>query len=235
MKILYIFPHPDDESFGPAQAISNQIRKGYEVYLLTLTKGEATKQRLKLGYSLEEMGEVRYNEMLNVKKVLNLTGMNVLNFPDSNLKELDPREIEKAVKNEILKIKPNVIVTYAVHGISGFHDHLITHAIVKRVYCELRETEDYLKRLAFFTINEEDAKKTEHFKLNFSKDDEIDCIIECEPIDIENNIKALECYNTYKEVIDASNIKNFITGKSVFEIFQEKFDPKLNDICIHIK
>lgn len=97
MKILYIFPHPDDESFGPARAISSQVRAEHEVYLLTLTRGGATKERFKYGYSIEEMGEVRFNEMNEVAKVLGLTEMIVLDFPDSGLKELDPREIEKDV------------------------------------------------------------------------------------------------------------------------------------------
>ena len=69
MKILYIFPHPDDESFGPAHLMSKQRRDGHDVYLLTLTKGGATKQRHKYGYSIEEMGEIRYKEMLDVEKV----------------------------------------------------------------------------------------------------------------------------------------------------------------------
>ena len=56
MKILYIFPHPDDESFGVAHAMSKQRRQGHEVYLLTLTKGGATRQRFKYGYSVAEMG-----------------------------------------------------------------------------------------------------------------------------------------------------------------------------------
>ena len=66
MKILYIYPHPDDESFGPAHAMSKQRREGHEVYLLTLTKGGATKQRYKLGYTVEEMGEIRKKEMDDV-------------------------------------------------------------------------------------------------------------------------------------------------------------------------
>ena len=59
MRILYIFPHPDDESFGPAPAIAAQRRQDDEVYLLTLTKGEATKQRHRLGVSKKEMREIR--------------------------------------------------------------------------------------------------------------------------------------------------------------------------------
>ena len=66
MRILYVFAHPDDESFGPARVMSKQRRQGHEVYLLTLTRGGATRQRHKFGYSVDEMGEVRYKEMLDV-------------------------------------------------------------------------------------------------------------------------------------------------------------------------
>ena len=68
MKILYIYPHPDDESFGPGNVMHKQVREGHEVYLLTLTKGGATKMRFELNLSIEEMGEVRYKEMLCVEK-----------------------------------------------------------------------------------------------------------------------------------------------------------------------
>jgi len=34
-KVLYIYPHPDDEAFGPAAVIYEQVREGHEVYLLT--------------------------------------------------------------------------------------------------------------------------------------------------------------------------------------------------------
>jgi hypothetical protein len=34
LRILYVFPHPDDESFGPARAMAAQKRQGHAVYLL---------------------------------------------------------------------------------------------------------------------------------------------------------------------------------------------------------
>src|SRR5690625_7212946 len=80
------------------------------------------------------MGEIRFKEMQCVEKVLGLKGMTVLDLPDGELKKMDPHEIEKAVKSEIDRVKPDIVVTYAVHGISGFHDHLVTHAVVKRVF-----------------------------------------------------------------------------------------------------
>ncbi len=230
MKILYIFPHPDDESFGPAHLMSKQRRDGHDVYLLTLTKGGATKQRHKFGYSIEEMGEVRYKEMLDVEKVLNLSGMNVLDLPDSGLKFMDPRDIEKVVQDEIERLKPDVVVTYAVHGISGFHDHLIIHGIVKRVFVEMKEKLGYPKRLAFFTITEEEAAKQKHFKISGSKPEEINCIAEVDKIDIENSLKALDCYVTFQETIKATNIQQHITNKVVFEIFGEPIENNLKDL-----
>lgn len=230
MRALYIFPHPDDESFGPANAMSKQIREGHEVFLLTLTKGGATKQRFKYNLTIEEMGEVRFREMLNVKTVLNLMGMEVFDLPDSGMKEMDPSEIEKVIEQQILKIKPDVIITYPVHGISGFHDHLVTHAAVKNVFCNLRNIEGMPKRLAFYTVTEEAAKKQKHFNLSFSKDDEIDCIEHTEEEDLTKAREALDCYETFKDTINATDIKNQILKDAVFEIFQESFEPKLKSI-----
>lgn len=230
MKILYIFPHPDDESFGPAHAMHKQRRDGHEVYLLTLTKGGATKQRFKYNCTVDEMGEIRYKEMLEVEKVLKLSGMTVLDLPDSGLKEMDPREIENVVRTEIERIQPDIVVTYAVHGISGFHDHLVSHAIVKRVFVVMKETVSYLKRLAFFTITEDDAKKQTHFHISGSKAEEIDCVIQVEDEDIEAAKNALDCYKTFLDTIIASDIKNQINKNVNFEIFQEKYENRLTDL-----
>lgn len=231
MKILYVYPHPDDESFGPARAMAKQRRQGHEVYLLTLTKGGATKQRFKYGYSIEEMGEIRYKEMLEVAKTLDLSGMTVLDLPDSGLKEMDPREIEQVIIHEVERIQPQVVVTYAVHGISGFHDHLVSHAVVKRAYVVLKEKCPWLKRLAFHTITKELAEKSPHFRLNSSTKEEIDCIFAVDPVDIEKNLKALDCYVTFQETIKKSGIKEFVQTKEiVFEIFRENHKPPLGDL-----
>ncbi len=106
MKLLYIFPHPDDESFGPARAIARHRREGHQVYLLTLTRGGATRQRHRLGLTVAEMGELRLREMKAMAKVLDLTELTVLDLPDSVLKDLDPRQIERLVDKHIRQVGP---------------------------------------------------------------------------------------------------------------------------------
>ncbi|MBD0280220.1 MAG: PIG-L family deacetylase, partial [Flavisolibacter sp.] len=209
MRILYIFPHPDDESFGPAPVINQQIEDGHEVFLFTLTKGGATKVRHKLGLSVEQMGEIRYKEMLCVEKVLRLTGMTVLDLPDSGLQEMDPREIEKIVTAHMEQIQPQVIISYPVHGCSGFHDHLVTHAVVKRVFLELKSAgAAYLKRLAFITFpNKTEAPMIQGmFVLKHSDIRLIDCEVLLKEKNIEVFKQALSCYETYRESIVQSGI-----------------------------
>jgi LmbE family N-acetylglucosaminyl deacetylase len=232
MRILYVFPHPDDESFGPALAISRQRRSGQEVCLLTLTRGGATKQRHKFGYSVEEMGEVRFREMECVARVLDLTDMTVLDLPDGGLKDMDPRQIEDVVRSHIEKIHPEIVVTYPVHGISGFPDHLVTHAVVKRVFLQMREEgADYLKRLAFFTVDDAFTGSPQGpHRLHHSSRKDIDCVMEPHGEDIEVFQKALSCYETYQDTIAATGIRKAAWQGVSFEIFGEFHDPPLGDL-----
>lgn len=234
MRFLYVFPHPDDESFGPAAAISQQLEQGHEVFLYTLTKGEATKVRFKLGLSKEEMGEVRYREMLEVQKTLGLTGMKVDNFTDSGLKEMDPRILEEALTQHIGEIKPDIIVSYPVHGISGFHDHLVMHAVIKRVYLEMRDNgHDYPKRLAFITVQDRGGETFQNGGIRFKRSEEelIDCIIQLRDKDIQKMKDCLACYETYKETIEKSGVIQAIGDKVYFEIFAEDLKPPINDLA----
>lgn len=233
MKILYVFPHPDDESFGPVAAMHRQLKAGNEVHLLTLTKGGATRQRHKLGLTVDEMGEVRYQEMLAVKEILGLTSMKVLDLPDSGLKDMDPREIEKVVGQHIQTLQPNILVSYPVHGISGFHDHLIMHYAAKRVFLQMRdEGAHYLKRLAFFTLPDSEAPSMQNgeFRLQRSNQEDIDCIIPLQPDDQQMLIDCLKCYKTYQDTIEDIGVVEKIGDKIYFEIFNEKFDPPLDDL-----
>lgn len=230
MKILYIYPHPDDESFGPASVMHLQQEQGHQVHLLTLTEGGATKQRFRLNLSIEEMGKVRVAEMQEVAKVLKLSSMTILDLPDSGLKEMNPADIEKVVEEYILKIKPDVVVTYPVHGVSGFHDHLVTHQVVKSVYCRLREKGAGPRRLAFIALTEEQAAKGQHFRLNGSTADEIDCIVTVREEDHVVLNRALDCYKTFLETINKSGVRDILCKEMAFEFFQENYSPPVSDL-----
>jgi LmbE family N-acetylglucosaminyl deacetylase len=225
-RILYLFPHPDDESFGPAAAMAQQRRQGHRVELLTLTRGGATKKRHDLGLSVEEMGRVRMAEMERMAEALDLSELTVLDLPDSGLAQMDPRRIEAVVADHLRRARPEVVVTYPVHGISGFHDHLVTHAVVKRVYCQLvEEGAGPLRRLAFHTLRDLPPELPLH--LNASKPEAIDVAVAAAEEDLEAQRRALACYESYQDVIERIDPAT-ITGDVVYyELFGESYDPPL--------
>lgn len=229
MRIIYIFPHPDDESFGPARAMAAQKRQGHDVYLLTLTRGEATKMRHKFGWTLDEMGAARERELRDVGVTLELSDLRVLGFPDGKLKELDPRAVEESVRAEILRMKPHVVVTFPIHGISGFHDHIFTHAVVTRTYLEMYGPKHpWLQRLAFFTLIT--APETFPWHVNVTKQEEIDCAFDVADADMQRFHQALDCYVTFGQVIAETKVHE-VFGKDVyFEIFRENHKPPLADL-----
>jgi hypothetical protein len=102
--------------------------------------------------------------------------------------------------------------------------------VVKRVFVELRERVSYLKRLAFFTFTEEEAAGFDFFHLTGSKAQDIDALLTVDEVDIETNYRALDCYVTYKETIEQSKIKQFLTPQAAFEIYQEAYDPPLESL-----
>jgi len=229
-RILYIFPHPDDESFGPAPLMAKQRRQGHEVFLLTLTRGEATSQRVKYGYSKEQMGAVRYQEMQAMARALDLTDLTVLDFPDGGLSELNPLVLEAAITTHLEQVRPEVVVTYAVHGISGHPDHLVAHAVVKRIYCALRaDGAGYLRRLAFFTLPEENTSgRPAHLK--GSPPDAIDGIVPFSDDDRARAEAALACYETYRDVIEQHQPLRHVAGGIHFSFFREHHSLPLDDV-----
>ncbi len=229
MRALYVFPHPDDESFGPGAVMARQRREGHEVCLLVLTRGGATKQRHRLGLTVEQMGAVRAREMEDVARVYGLSDLKVLDFPDSGLEQCDPRELEAAIGAELERLVPEVVVTYPVHGISGFRDHLVTHAVVKRSWVEARERLP-LGRLAFHTVGRETAEASPHFPLTLSKPEEIDVVVPVEARDLETCRRALDCYVTFRPTIERSGIKGLLPALVPFELFGERHQPPLEDL-----
>ncbi|MDX1532428.1 MAG: PIG-L family deacetylase [Rhodothermales bacterium] len=233
MTVLYVFPHPDDESFGPGPALARQHREGHAVHLLTLTEGGATAQRHRLGLSVEAMGAVRRKEMACVADVYGLASLTVLDLPDRGLADLDPRRIEGAVEERVRAVRPDVLVTYAVRGVSGHPDHLVSHAVVKRLFCRLRdEMEGAPRRLALFTIAdaEGDPDADRPVQLNRTPPEDLGAVVAFTEADRARAARALDCYETYQQVIAAHDPLAEVEAGVPFVLFGEAHDEPLDDL-----
>jgi len=80
-RLLFAFPHPDDESFGPGGTIAKYAREGADVHYVCATRGEVgtvDPEMLKPYAHLAEdqqLGALRGQELRNAANILGLTGL----------------------------------------------------------------------------------------------------------------------------------------------------------------
>jgi N-acetylglucosamine malate deacetylase 2 len=121
-KIVLVFAHPDDESYGTGGTIYRYASTGTEIHLITATNGEGSKHRSpdKIGYDL---GGVRKNELYNAGKILGIRQIHFLEYPDRLLSTIPRGELEASIKRILIKIRPQVVITFDKNGVTGHPDH----------------------------------------------------------------------------------------------------------------
>ena len=128
-RMLVIFPHPDDESFASAGVIMKAKSLGYEVTLLTLTRGGAG--RISINPKGRSLKEIRSEELMNAAKILGVNDLIIKDFDDGKLK---PRNgWSKVVKSLLIQLRPGVVVTYDPTGFTGHPDHITLTLKLKQI------------------------------------------------------------------------------------------------------
>jgi LmbE family N-acetylglucosaminyl deacetylase len=135
-NILFIHPHPDDETMGSGGLIRKLSRHhGFNVHVVSLTKGEKGKELMQV--SDDELAQIRTNEFIKAVSILGVQKFEVWSYPDGGVSEE-----RKSVKEKLLEyIKTNsidTIVTYERTGIYGHKDHVALSKIVYEISKENR-------------------------------------------------------------------------------------------------
>lgn len=121
-KLLCIFAHPDDESFGPGGTIAKCARSGVEVCLLCTTYGEAG-QNNKSRKSKPVFKE-RKKELKKAAEILGIKKVSFLGFLDGEISNHDIGYLTDKIAKKVKKIKPQVLLTFDLAGHYGHLDHI---------------------------------------------------------------------------------------------------------------
>jgi LmbE family N-acetylglucosaminyl deacetylase len=124
MRVLAIFAHPDDESYGPAGTLACAIRAGHTVALLTLTHGESASMGISKNLSPKELARRRCHELKTAVRLIGIQHLNQLNLGDKKLQYIPEPEGIAIVRAEIDRFDPDLIISYHENTISGHPDHL---------------------------------------------------------------------------------------------------------------
>jgi LmbE family N-acetylglucosaminyl deacetylase len=128
-RLCAVFSHPDDESFGPAGTLARYADQGVEVSLITATSGESG-QASTLPVPPDNLGARREGELRDALRHLGVQNLRLLHLPDGSLAGRT-EELFAAVSAALREIRPQVVITEDVQGITGHPDHVaVTRAVV---------------------------------------------------------------------------------------------------------
>ena len=125
LKLLAVFPHPDDETLGLGSTLARYSAQGVETYLLCATRGERgwfDSERPNPG--LEGVARIREAELRCAAETLGLKEVSFLGYIDGDVDQADPDEIIGRIVTQVRRIKPHVVVTFPPDGNYGHPDHI---------------------------------------------------------------------------------------------------------------
>ena len=125
LKLLAVFPHPDDETLGLGPTFARYAAEGVETYLVCATRGER-------GWfesegpdpGLEGVARIREAELRCAAEHLGLHEVCFLDYIDGDVDQAEPQVIIEKIVRQIRRIRPDVVVTFSPDGAYGHPDHI---------------------------------------------------------------------------------------------------------------
>ncbi|MHA1338779.1 MAG: PIG-L deacetylase family protein [Promethearchaeota archaeon] len=195
-RILIIEAHPDDMTFFYGGTISRLARLGYELKLITITRG--SQSTLNPNYSEKEIIQILSQEHQNALKILGIRDFIQFNeftnhfIYDGNLKL---RLREKLIR-EIRKFKPQTIISF---DISNIYDENPDHRVLGELVLEAAAFSAY--PLIHSEHKSEGLKPHFTTRVIMTPTPSPNFYFNFDEIDLDNKIKAAFCYNSQLELM----------------------------------
>jgi LmbE family N-acetylglucosaminyl deacetylase len=192
---LAIFAHPDDESFGPGGTLAKYAADGYQVGLVTLTRGEAGSLGISQSLKPEVLGRQRTQELERAAEQLGISYLKIYDQPDKNLASVSDDDGILIIQQEIESFQPDIIITFHENGISGHPDHkAVTRWILKAVDQTERATHLY-----YYGILPEHVEMLPQRELYAMPEQDVTHRIDVDAY-IDKKKAAIACHKTQEEL-----------------------------------
>lgn len=125
--VMVIAPHPDDPEFGIAGTVAKWTLSGKKVIYVICTNGD--KGTIDPDMKPEVLTKIRQEEQIAAAKVLGVTQVIFLGYPDQGLEETP--EFRKEIVRQIRIFQPEIVATNDPYRKYLLHrDHRITGQVV---------------------------------------------------------------------------------------------------------
>jgi LmbE family N-acetylglucosaminyl deacetylase len=125
LKLLAVFPHPDDETLGLGPTLAKYAAEGVETCLVCATRGErGWPGEPKENPGPEALGRLREAELRAAARVLGLRDLTVLDYIDGDVDQADPAHLIGQIVQQVRRVRPHIVITFPPDGIYGHPDHI---------------------------------------------------------------------------------------------------------------
>jgi LmbE family N-acetylglucosaminyl deacetylase len=137
--LLSVLAHPDDESFGMGGTLALYAQRGWDVYLICATRGEAGSVDPHYLEGFNSIAELRESELRCAAQHLGLKNVYFLDYHDSGMPGMEANQHPKAQINApiedvaakvvryIRELQPDIVVTFDSIGGYRHPDHIHIH------------------------------------------------------------------------------------------------------------
>jgi LmbE family N-acetylglucosaminyl deacetylase len=194
MRLMAVFAHPDDETFGPGGTLARYAREGNEIRLITFTRGEAGSLGPARTLTPRELGRLRTLELECAARALHVSSLRICDLPDKKLAGLPEETGVSVIRQEIRAFRPDLVLTFHIAGISGHPDH---RTVARWCFQAVRDKGG--PRLLGFGVSEEQARRVSFRELVPIPEAELTHVIDVSPY-LEHKLKAIHCHKSQSEL-----------------------------------
>ncbi|RZS97255.1 PIG-L deacetylase family protein [Cecembia calidifontis] len=171
--IMTFFAHPDDE-IAVGGTLLQASHAGHKIVLVCLTKGEAGPTGGLV--DRKDLAQTRSEELKQVAGILGAEAVEIFDYPDSGLDQVDFKEIKDLALSMVKKYQPDVLITYdSKIGLYGHKDHRTVSKAMEDVYLKHKGSADFSAQQYFqVTLSKKQIemalKLSSGFKRNYPKE-----------------------------------------------------------------
>lgn len=222
MRMLCVFAHPDDESYGPGGTIARYAMEGVEVAILMFTCGEAGTIGVSKKMPRDRLSSLRTDEMAGACRALGVGEYRMVGAPDRGMDGVDPAWAVAQIVRDIGKYRPHVLLTFHHLGISGHSDHVAVARYLEMAFDEVAGMPQPPQKIWGYGIPRSKSQLYERPNLVPLEDEDIDAIIDIPDAAMDRKLAAIAAHKTQYDF---------------FLSLQEKFDYR--DVsrpeCFHLR
>jgi LmbE family N-acetylglucosaminyl deacetylase len=208
--IVGIFAHPDDEALGPGGTIAKLALEGNTIYLICVTNGNAAKGHLDFS-----LGEIRKKELQASSKILGVKEVFFLEFDDGSLSNNIYHIVAEKIKEKLLVLKPEIIITFEPQGVSGHLDHIAISMITSFIVQKL----SFVKEIWQYCVEDRLERIRRNYFIYFPpgyKRSQIDKIVDTKNVWGIKKKAMLQHTSQIKDVLTVMGIQQFLPKEEFF-------------------